>query len=95
MRQLAQATAVAVKQVLSPPSDGTTLAPHPWDGTLLPVATARIRNPGMALAAFSRNNRGTLLCQAWRASPMTYMVDGTQYVVLGDDGGIQSFALVQ
>ncbi len=33
--------------------------------------------------------------QAWRASPMTYMVGGTQYMVLAGDGGIQSFALVQ
>jgi len=31
--------------------------------------------------------------QAWRASPMTYMVGGTQYVVLAGDGGIFSFAL--
>ena len=33
--------------------------------------------------------------QAWRASPMTYMVGGTQYVVLAGDGGILSFALAQ
>jgi alcohol dehydrogenase (cytochrome c) len=31
--------------------------------------------------------------QAWRASPMTYMVGGKQYVVLAGDGGIFSFAL--
>jgi alcohol dehydrogenase (cytochrome c) len=31
--------------------------------------------------------------QNWRASPMTYMVGGTQYVVLAGDGGIFSFAL--
>lgn len=33
--------------------------------------------------------------QAWRASPMTYMVGGKQYVVLAGTGGIFSFALVQ
>ena len=33
--------------------------------------------------------------QNWRASPMTYMVGGTQYVVLAGDGGILSFALPQ
>ncbi len=33
--------------------------------------------------------------QAWRASPMTYMVGGTQYVVLAGEGGILSFALTQ
>ena len=33
--------------------------------------------------------------QAFRASPMTYMVGGTQYVVLAGDGGILSFALPQ
>ena len=33
--------------------------------------------------------------QNWRASPMTYMVGGTQYVVLAGDGGIFSFALAQ
>ena len=33
--------------------------------------------------------------QAFRASPMTYMVGGTQYVVLAGDGGIMSFALPQ
>jgi alcohol dehydrogenase (cytochrome c) len=33
--------------------------------------------------------------QAWRASPMTYMVGGTQYVVLAGQGGIFSFALPQ
>jgi alcohol dehydrogenase (cytochrome c) len=33
--------------------------------------------------------------QNWRASPMTYMVGGKQYVVLAGDGGILSFALVQ
>jgi alcohol dehydrogenase (cytochrome c) len=33
--------------------------------------------------------------QNWRASPMTYMIGGTQYVVLAGDGGILSFALVQ
>jgi alcohol dehydrogenase (cytochrome c) len=33
--------------------------------------------------------------QSWRASPMTYMVGGTQYVVLAGDGGILSFALAQ
>jgi alcohol dehydrogenase (cytochrome c) len=33
--------------------------------------------------------------QNWRASPMTYMVGGTQYVVLAGDGGILSFALTQ
>jgi alcohol dehydrogenase (cytochrome c) len=31
--------------------------------------------------------------QTWKASPMTYMVGGTQYVVLAGDGGIFSFAL--
>jgi alcohol dehydrogenase (cytochrome c) len=31
--------------------------------------------------------------QNWRASPMTYMVGGTQYVVLAGQGGIFSFAL--
>jgi alcohol dehydrogenase (cytochrome c) len=31
--------------------------------------------------------------QNWRASPMTYMVSGTQYVVLAGTGGIFSFAL--
>ena len=31
--------------------------------------------------------------QSWRASPMTYMVGGTQYVVLAGQGGIFSFAL--
>jgi alcohol dehydrogenase (cytochrome c) len=33
--------------------------------------------------------------QAWRASPMTYMVGGTQYVVQAGDGGFFSFALTQ
>jgi alcohol dehydrogenase (cytochrome c) len=33
--------------------------------------------------------------QSWRASPMTYMVGGRQYVVLAGDGGIFSFALTQ
>ena len=33
--------------------------------------------------------------QPWRASPMTYMVGGTQYVVLAGQGGILSFALAQ
>ena len=33
--------------------------------------------------------------QSWRASPMTYMVGGTQYVVLAGEGGILSFALAQ
>jgi alcohol dehydrogenase (cytochrome c) len=33
--------------------------------------------------------------QNWRASPMTYMVGGTQYVVLAGQGGIFSFALPQ
>lgn len=32
--------------------------------------------------------------QAWRASPMTYMVGGRQYVVLAGAGGIFAFALV-
>jgi outer membrane protein assembly factor BamB len=32
--------------------------------------------------------------QTWRASPMTYMVAGRQYVVLAGTGGIFSFALV-
>jgi len=32
--------------------------------------------------------------QAWRASPMTYMVGGRQYVVLAGAGGIFTFALV-
>jgi alcohol dehydrogenase (cytochrome c) len=32
--------------------------------------------------------------QQWRASPMTYMVGGKQYVVLAGTGGIFSFALV-
>jgi alcohol dehydrogenase (cytochrome c) len=32
--------------------------------------------------------------QAWRASPMTYMVGGKQYVVLAGTGGIFAFALV-
>jgi alcohol dehydrogenase (cytochrome c) len=31
--------------------------------------------------------------QPWRASPMTYMVGGTQYVVLAGQGGIFTFAL--
>jgi alcohol dehydrogenase (cytochrome c) len=31
--------------------------------------------------------------QSWRASPMTYMAGGTQYVVLAGQGGIFSFAL--
>jgi alcohol dehydrogenase (cytochrome c) len=31
--------------------------------------------------------------QPWRASPMTYMVGGTQYVVLAGQGGIMTFAL--
>jgi len=31
--------------------------------------------------------------QAWRASPMTYMAGGSQYVVLAGAGGIFSFAL--
>ncbi len=33
--------------------------------------------------------------QPWRASPMTYMVGGTQYVVLAGQGGIMTFALPQ
>jgi alcohol dehydrogenase (cytochrome c) len=33
--------------------------------------------------------------QAWRASPMTYMVGGKQYIVLPGAGGIFTFALVQ
>jgi alcohol dehydrogenase (cytochrome c) len=33
--------------------------------------------------------------QAWRASPMTYMVGGKQYVALAGSGGIFTFALVQ
>jgi alcohol dehydrogenase (cytochrome c) len=33
--------------------------------------------------------------QAWRASPMTYMVGGKQYVVLAGTGGVFTFALVQ
>jgi len=33
--------------------------------------------------------------QNWRASPMTYMVGGKQYVALAGDGGIFSFALSQ
>ena len=32
--------------------------------------------------------------QQWRASPMTYMVGGKQYVVLAGTGGIFAFALV-
>jgi alcohol dehydrogenase (cytochrome c) len=32
--------------------------------------------------------------QAWRASPMTYMVGGKQYVVLAGAGGLFTFALV-
>ena len=32
--------------------------------------------------------------QTWRASPMTYMVDGKQYVALAGSGGIFTFALV-
>jgi len=32
--------------------------------------------------------------QTWRASPMTYMVGGKQYVVLAGTGGIFAFALV-
>jgi alcohol dehydrogenase (cytochrome c) len=31
--------------------------------------------------------------QPWRASPMTYMVGGRQYVVLAGQGGVMSFAL--
>ncbi len=33
--------------------------------------------------------------QNWRASPMSYMVGGVQYVALAGDGGIFSFALTQ
>lgn len=33
--------------------------------------------------------------QPWRASPMTYMAGGKQYVVLAGEGGILSFALTQ
>jgi alcohol dehydrogenase (cytochrome c) len=33
--------------------------------------------------------------QSWRASPMTYMVGGIQYVAIAGDGGILSFALKQ
>jgi alcohol dehydrogenase (cytochrome c) len=33
--------------------------------------------------------------QPWRASPMTYMVGGKQYVVLAGEGGILSFALTE
>jgi hypothetical protein len=33
--------------------------------------------------------------QDWRASPMTYMAGGRQYVVLAGQGGISSFALTQ
>jgi alcohol dehydrogenase (cytochrome c) len=33
--------------------------------------------------------------QQWRASPMTYMVGGAEYVALAGAGGILSFALVQ
>ena len=33
--------------------------------------------------------------QNWRASPMTYMVGGKQYIALAGDGGIFSFALTQ
>ena len=33
--------------------------------------------------------------QPWRASPMTYMVGGKQYVELAGAGGIFTFALVQ
>jgi alcohol dehydrogenase (cytochrome c) len=33
--------------------------------------------------------------QDWRASPMTYMVGGTQYVALAGLGGIFVFALTQ
>ena len=33
--------------------------------------------------------------QTWRASPMTYMVGGKQYVALAGTGGIFTFALVQ
>jgi alcohol dehydrogenase (cytochrome c) len=33
--------------------------------------------------------------QNWRASPMTYMVGGAQYVVLAAQGGIFAFALTQ
>jgi alcohol dehydrogenase (cytochrome c) len=33
--------------------------------------------------------------QAWRASPMTYMAGGAQYVVLAGQGGIFTFALTQ
>jgi alcohol dehydrogenase (cytochrome c) len=33
--------------------------------------------------------------QNWRASPMSYMVGGVQYVILAGDGGIFSFALTQ
>jgi alcohol dehydrogenase (cytochrome c) len=32
--------------------------------------------------------------QQWRASPMTYMVGGKQYVVLAGTGGIFAFGLV-
>jgi len=33
--------------------------------------------------------------QPWRASPMTYMVGGKQYVVLAGTGGIFAWALVR
>ena len=52
--------------------------------------------------AFTALNTGTGLPvwhfetgQAWRASPMTYMTGGRQYVVLAGAGGIFSFALVE
>ncbi len=33
--------------------------------------------------------------QTWRASPMTYMVGGKQYIVLAGTGGIFTFALAK
>ncbi|HTX39841.1 MAG TPA: PQQ-binding-like beta-propeller repeat protein [Bryobacteraceae bacterium] len=33
--------------------------------------------------------------QSWRASPMSYMVGGTQYVALAGNGGVFTFALAQ
>jgi alcohol dehydrogenase (cytochrome c) len=33
--------------------------------------------------------------QNWRASPMSYVVGGVQYIAQSGDGGILSFALTQ
>ncbi|MGD0797447.1 MAG: PQQ-binding-like beta-propeller repeat protein [Acidobacteriaceae bacterium] len=79
-----------------------------WDYPLLEGGESGVLATAGGLAFFGENG-GTFTAldsktgvpvwhfetgQPWRASPMTYMVGGKQYVVLAGQGGIQCFALV-